>query len=523
MLFRLMGHDTSMAFVDENGYPHMTNPMLYLGILETVAVGLAFVGLLSFYHGAEKEIGWCNPWPKFLCIKGVVFATFWQGVLLQSMAVVELIDAKSAAQIQNLLICIEMLIAAVAHFYIFPHEEWHDGFRRRKQASSLLKDSLALKDFVTDMKQAVTAWDVPVTPGPGKVRPTGAGAGAGGAGAGQDEGSPLLPVGEGGSHSSGGVTSSNSSTPLPEHVRSAIKSVVDVFEDIEDMQDMEDSSVSVMSGTVSVSGHAGGHVSSHVSAHATPERGSGGRQRSSSDLERSRAAAAAADRTMGTDYGSFSGLGSTLGILPSPSPPQSASRSHSPTDAASSAADAARRSSVSQVNNALTRLHGLRNLPLTSMSAGVGAGPGPGPRGFSVHIPAPTAPTAAAVTAVPLPPTFLVAASADAPPMAPIPISPVTKGPSGGESVLGLDGMEAPSPVRAATPLDMEETIEFNSFIHDAEEEVGTSTTSLGSGGGAEEREGQERDEAVAGVAGREEKAEGGDLEVTDDAVMVSF
>jgi hypothetical protein len=143
--------------------------------------------------------------------------------------------------------------------------------------------------------------------------------------------------------------------------------------------------------------------------------------------------------------------------------------------------------------------------------------------------------------------------------MAPLPISPVSKESGCGESVLELDGMEAPSPVRPPTPLDMEETIEFNSFIHDAEDEAGTSMTTLGSaeegGGGAGgdaasasavaatipataaaaaaaaaagEGAGQEEeddDDDGVGAAEREKKEEKAkdDLEETDDAVMVSF
>lgn len=43
---------------------------LYIVLIQNISVGLAFYGLLSFYHGAEKDLEWCDPWPKFLCIKG---------------------------------------------------------------------------------------------------------------------------------------------------------------------------------------------------------------------------------------------------------------------------------------------------------------------------------------------------------------------------------------------------------------------------------------------------------------------
>jgi hypothetical protein len=44
-----------------------------------------------------------------------------------------MVDARAASQITNLLICIEMLIASVAHFYIFPYEEWAPGYRENRE------------------------------------------------------------------------------------------------------------------------------------------------------------------------------------------------------------------------------------------------------------------------------------------------------------------------------------------------------------------------------------------------------
>jgi hypothetical protein len=135
------------------------SPKLYIIFLQNLSVAVAFYGLLSFYHGTEKDLAWCDPWPKFLCIKGVVFMTFWQGPTLQSMGSLGFVTERQAAQIQNLLICIEMLLASLAHFYIFPYQEWEEGYKREKEKSVLLRDTLALRDFVTDMKMMVTRWE----------------------------------------------------------------------------------------------------------------------------------------------------------------------------------------------------------------------------------------------------------------------------------------------------------------------------------------------------------------------------
>lgn len=145
-----------------NGGHHINyhSPRLYVLIIQNISVVLAFTGLLSFFHGAEKELEWCNPWPKFLCIKGVVFATFWQNIAIQIMSAYGLVDEKTAAQVQNLLICIEMLIASISHLYVFPHQEWAPTYQRERQRSLLLRDTMALGDFYKDMRRLVTPWEV---------------------------------------------------------------------------------------------------------------------------------------------------------------------------------------------------------------------------------------------------------------------------------------------------------------------------------------------------------------------------
>jgi hypothetical protein len=136
----------------ENYAPNWHSPKLYIIILQNISVTLAFYGLLSFYHGVEKDLEWCEPWPKFLCVKAIVFVTFWQSCMIQMMGSYGLVDEKSAIQITNLLICIEMLIASIAHYYIFPYQEWEPGYQREKEKNILLRDTMAFGTFLQDMR-----------------------------------------------------------------------------------------------------------------------------------------------------------------------------------------------------------------------------------------------------------------------------------------------------------------------------------------------------------------------------------
>ena len=142
-----------------NGTINWHAPNIYILFITNISVATAFYGLLSFYHGTEKDLEWCDPWPKFLCIKGVVFCTFWQSLTIQMLSTAGTVDPHSASQIQNLLICIEMLIASIVHFYVFPYEEWKEGYKKEREKGIMLRDTMALRDFVRDMGLMVTSWN----------------------------------------------------------------------------------------------------------------------------------------------------------------------------------------------------------------------------------------------------------------------------------------------------------------------------------------------------------------------------
>ncbi|GFH23709.1 uncharacterized protein HaLaN_21364, partial [Haematococcus lacustris] len=85
--------------------------------------------LAQLYWVCHKELAPIRPLSKFLCIKAVVFLTFWQGVLLAILVSGGVITDESwstydqlgvASGIQDFLICIEMFVAALAHAYAFP-------------------------------------------------------------------------------------------------------------------------------------------------------------------------------------------------------------------------------------------------------------------------------------------------------------------------------------------------------------------------------------------------------------------
>ncbi|KAJ7977780.1 Transmembrane protein like [Quillaja saponaria] len=125
---------------------------LYLTIIYTISYTMALYALALFYVACKDLLQPFNPVPKFIIIKSVVFLTYWQGVLVFLAAKSGFIkDADEAALLQNFIICVEMLIAAVGHLYAFPYKEYagaNIGGSRGLTAS--LAHALKLNDFYHD-------------------------------------------------------------------------------------------------------------------------------------------------------------------------------------------------------------------------------------------------------------------------------------------------------------------------------------------------------------------------------------
>jgi hypothetical protein len=133
-------------------------PQFYVTLIQNLSIFTAFTGLLKFYHAVDKELAWCRPFAKFLCIKGVVFMTFWQGLAITVLAEVTDVGSDNTTEwamaAQNFLICLEMLLFSIAHFYCFPTDEWEEGYKANFTKGKF-GETLAIEDFWADFKLIV--------------------------------------------------------------------------------------------------------------------------------------------------------------------------------------------------------------------------------------------------------------------------------------------------------------------------------------------------------------------------------
>jgi Organic solute transporter Ostalpha len=109
----------------------------YLCFFQNISVMYALYCLVMLFHAVNDElrhpINW-HPLGKFLCIKGVVFFTWWQGVLifyLRDHGIIDSMGSWSSQDVANGLIdyCIvvEMVGFSIAHSYTFTYTEYQPG------------------------------------------------------------------------------------------------------------------------------------------------------------------------------------------------------------------------------------------------------------------------------------------------------------------------------------------------------------------------------------------------------------
>lgn len=101
-------------------------------IILNISFYVAMYSLVVFYHVFAKELKPHKPLAKFLCVKGIVFFCFWQGVLLNILVKMGVIkshhfwmDVEHVEEaIQNVLICVEMVLFSVFQQYAFHFEPY---------------------------------------------------------------------------------------------------------------------------------------------------------------------------------------------------------------------------------------------------------------------------------------------------------------------------------------------------------------------------------------------------------------
>ena len=131
---------------DSNAYQWILNTVY------NISYTAALYALFLFYLGTRKHPGLVDKRPvlKFMSVKMIVFATYYQSLVVQLFPVSE--DALE--KWISFILCVEMLFFAVLHVFAFRWQEFSGGApgqeRRFKTVIRNAKNVISVKDLVKD-------------------------------------------------------------------------------------------------------------------------------------------------------------------------------------------------------------------------------------------------------------------------------------------------------------------------------------------------------------------------------------
>ncbi|KAI0538344.1 DUF300 domain protein [Xylaria digitata] len=147
----------------QEGYIGVSSGYLWSGIIYNISVTVSLYSLGLFWVCMHDDLLPFRPVPKFLCIKLIIFASYWQGFLLSILVwigaipddVPEYTPDNLAAAIQDALICVEMPAFALAHWYAF---SWHDYADNTVSSARMpvkyaMRDAFGVVDLIEDSKE----------------------------------------------------------------------------------------------------------------------------------------------------------------------------------------------------------------------------------------------------------------------------------------------------------------------------------------------------------------------------------
>jgi hypothetical protein len=129
----------------------VTSGYFYLALINNISITLSLYCLVLFYMATEERLKPFSPFSKFMCIKAILFFSFWQACLFTILMKMNFFDRDAANFAQNLIICGEMVFAAIAQSFAFSYVTFIDS--SKKQRGNMLKAIgyvLNVKDVLND-------------------------------------------------------------------------------------------------------------------------------------------------------------------------------------------------------------------------------------------------------------------------------------------------------------------------------------------------------------------------------------
>ncbi|GAA5958399.1 hypothetical protein JCM21900_002182 [Sporobolomyces salmonicolor] len=131
----------------------------YVSIAYNLSVSISLYCLAMFWVTTHDDLQPFRPMPKFLCVKGIIFASFWQGFGVSVLVALGWLRSSRyeteqlSLAIQDTLICFEMPLFAFLHLYAFSYTDYIDSnhvYCGRLPITYALRDAFGCKDLWLD-------------------------------------------------------------------------------------------------------------------------------------------------------------------------------------------------------------------------------------------------------------------------------------------------------------------------------------------------------------------------------------
>ena len=97
----------------------------YISFVNNVSVTVSLYCLGLFYLATEDRLRRFDPFSKFLCIKAIIFFSYWQACIFAILMKFNVLnDIVRVNELQNVIISVEIVIAAVAQSFSFSYKEY---------------------------------------------------------------------------------------------------------------------------------------------------------------------------------------------------------------------------------------------------------------------------------------------------------------------------------------------------------------------------------------------------------------
>ncbi|CAO1624769.1 unnamed protein product [Parajaminaea phylloscopi] len=145
----------------EEGDLEAGNGYTYVSTVYNISIFLSLYCLAIFWKALSPELEPFRPTAKFLTVKGVVFATFWQGWAISVLVAAGLVKSIGPISdqsflrlgLQDLLLTLEMPLFALGHMYAFSYRDYVDSWathQARLPITYALRDALGGRDVLED-------------------------------------------------------------------------------------------------------------------------------------------------------------------------------------------------------------------------------------------------------------------------------------------------------------------------------------------------------------------------------------